>query len=72
MTEPSSSLVSRREAIQRSTLSAVTLWRWEREGKFPRSIKVSARRVAYRREEFEAWLADPENFRRQLTGGRVL
>lgn len=63
MTEPSSSLVSRREVIQRSTLSTVTLWRWEKQGKFPRSVKVSTRRVAYRRAEFDAWLRDPQNWR---------
>jgi predicted DNA-binding transcriptional regulator AlpA len=63
MTELPSPLVFRPEAVQRSTLSSVTLWRWEKIGKFPKPIKISARRIAYRREEFEAWLRDPEAWR---------
>jgi DNA-binding transcriptional MerR regulator len=40
-----------------------TLKRWEREAKFPPSIKLSERRRAYRRSDLEQWLAD------KATGG---
>ena len=35
-----------------------TLKRWEVEGKFPASVRLSARRRAYRRSDLEQWLAE--------------
>ena len=43
-------------------LSNPTLWRQERAGQFPRRRKLGARKVAYLREEIEAWEADPEGW----------
>jgi len=37
-------------------ISDTTVWRMERRGEFPRRIRVSPRRVAWRRSEIEAWL----------------
>lgn len=67
MTDMPHPLVFRTEAMQRTTLSSVTLWRWEKAGRFPKSFKISIRRIAYRRAEFEAWLKDPENWRPAVT-----
>jgi predicted DNA-binding transcriptional regulator AlpA len=38
-------------------ISDTTLWRLERRGDFPRSIKISPGRVGYRESEVEAWIA---------------
>jgi predicted DNA-binding transcriptional regulator AlpA len=45
-----------------SQLSAVTRWRREKVGQFPRRVKLSARKIAYRKSEIEAWQADPEGW----------
>ena len=41
-------------------LSDTTIWRMERRGDFPKRISVSLRRIAWRRREIEAWLAQRE------------
>jgi prophage regulatory protein len=35
-----------------------TLWRWEREGHFPKRIKLARRASGYLRSEVEKWLQD--------------
>jgi|HubBroStandDraft_4_1064222.scaffolds.fasta_scaffold925965_1 prophage regulatory protein len=35
-----------------------TLWRWEREGDFPKRIKLGGRASGYLRSEVEQWLRD--------------
>lgn len=38
-------------------VSKPTLWRWERDGKFPQRIKLSRNLVAWRRSEILEWIA---------------
>lgn len=38
-------------------LSRTTIWRLERDGKFPKRVRLSAGAVGYRRSEVEAWQA---------------
>jgi prophage regulatory protein len=38
-------------------LSRSTIWRLERDGRFPRRILISAKRVAWRRGAIQAWIA---------------
>jgi predicted DNA-binding transcriptional regulator AlpA len=45
-----------------SQLSAVTRWRREKAGQFPRRVKLSARKIAYRKSEIEDWQRDPEGW----------
>jgi predicted DNA-binding transcriptional regulator AlpA len=45
-----------------SRLSRVTRWRREKAGLFPRRIKISARKIAYRKSEIEDWQRDPEGW----------
>lgn len=40
------------------TLSIVSLWRLEREGKFPKRFNLSANRVAWLASEVDAWIAE--------------
>jgi prophage regulatory protein len=37
--------------------STMTIWRWERKGRFPRRIRLGENSVGWLRSEFEAWLA---------------
>jgi predicted DNA-binding transcriptional regulator AlpA len=45
-----------------SQLSPVTRWRREKAGLFPRRLKLSARKIAYRKSEIEDWQRDPEGW----------
>lgn len=53
-----SKLLRKRDVIALTSLSAPTIWRLERAGKFPRAIRISAGRIAWREEDVMAWLAD--------------
>lgn len=37
-------------------IGATTLWRWVRQGKFPKPVKLSERVTAWRAEDVRAWL----------------
>lgn len=52
-------IVTRCELIERYgiVVSHMTLWRWERKGLFPKRVRIGPRRVAWRADEIEAWLA---------------
>lgn len=39
-------------------LSRTTIWRLEKDNKFPKRVSLSAGAVGYHRAEVEAWLAD--------------
>jgi predicted DNA-binding transcriptional regulator AlpA len=43
----------------------VTRRRMEKRGLFPRRVRIGSRKVAYRRNEFEQWCADPEGWRQR-------
>lgn len=53
----SAELMSTRECCERVGLSRQELWRRRRDGRFPEPIRLGARRVGFRREEIEAWIA---------------
>jgi prophage regulatory protein len=53
---PPDDLILRAERKRLVPISEATVWRMERRGEFPRRIRVSAKRVAWRRSEIEAWL----------------
>ena len=52
-------LLSKAEVIEISGFSYPQIWRWMREGKFPRSLKVGkgpAGRVMWKESEIEKWI----------------
>jgi predicted DNA-binding transcriptional regulator AlpA len=53
-------LLSEREVSDWLGLSEPTLFRHRRDGTGPTFIRLSARRVAYRRRAVEAWLSERE------------
>jgi prophage regulatory protein len=46
-----------REVSARTTMERTTIWRAVRKGTFPRPLRISKQRVAWRESEVEAWLA---------------
>ena len=51
-------LILRLERQRLVPLSESTVWRKEKRGEFPQRIRISEKRVAWRRSEIEAWLAE--------------
>lgn len=51
-------LLRKPAVLERVALSDTTVWRLERAGKFPRSIKLSAGAVAWRENDIEAWIQE--------------
>ena len=50
-------MICRTDEVTRLTgLSRTTLWRLEREGKFPERVRLGANSVGWREEEVRAWL----------------
>ena len=45
-----------RELQKKIPLSRSTIWRWEREGKFPRRQVLGKNSVAWLSDEIEAWI----------------
>jgi prophage regulatory protein len=43
------------QVANREGVSVATVWRWVREGKFPKPIKLGAAVTAWRISDIEAW-----------------
>jgi prophage regulatory protein len=55
--EPLPPICSPREVRMALGVSESTLYRLRREGEFPAPIRLSRRRIGWRKEVVEAWLA---------------
>ncbi|MBI5427673.1 MAG: AlpA family phage regulatory protein [Nitrospinae bacterium] len=62
---PAVKILSRREVSRIIGAGVVSLWRWERAGHFPARIQIGPRRVGWRQDEIEAWIAS----RKPAAGG---
>jgi prophage regulatory protein len=57
----------RRQVVQDLTgLSKTSIWRLEREGKFPKAVQLTSRTVGYRESEILAWLTAPTEFQLKI------
>jgi prophage regulatory protein len=45
-----------KEVIKEYGLSRTTIWRKERDGTFPKRVRLGSRAVGYLRSDLEAWL----------------
>lgn len=55
--KPKSKVVNTNDLLRLTGLSRTTIWRLEREGKFPSRRTLSGKRVGWIRSEIEVWLA---------------
>ncbi len=56
--------ISRSPEVEKITgLSKVTIWRQERQGQFPRRVRIGRRSVGWFTSEIEAWLQDKKKAR---------
>jgi prophage regulatory protein len=49
-------IVRKPEAVKITGLSHVTLWRMERDGKFPKRIALGQKAVGWRLSDIEQWM----------------
>lgn len=56
-TGTTTTLIRRAEAERRADLSRATVYRLTAKGLFPRPVQLSARRVAFRLADVDAWIA---------------
>lgn len=49
-------LIHQRDLCALLGVSRSTLFRWERDGHFPRRIKLGPKRVAWRKSDIEDWI----------------
>lgn len=48
-------LLKIREVVEQTTLHRATIYRLMNSGDFPKPVRITSRRVAWRRSEVEAW-----------------
>src|SRR5215207_4612599 len=48
------------EVCERTRLSDTTVWRLERQGLFPKRMRISHKRVAWKAQEVDDWIAARE------------
>lgn len=51
-------LLRKPAVLDRVALSDTTIWRLERAGKFPKSIRISPGAVAWREGDIERWITE--------------
>lgn len=54
--EQQPALLSKAQVIEITTLSHTTIWRMMKKGIFPKSVKASMGRVAWRKSDIDNWL----------------
>lgn len=46
---------------KRVPVGRVTLWRWERDGLFPKRIQIGPRAIGWYEDEVDAWVESRKN-----------
>ena len=64
MSSEPSRLIDHHELLSRVPYSRVQIWRLERQGRFPRRLRIGPNRVAWIESEIEGWI----NARKQERG----
>ncbi len=54
--DPPDRLIDAKELHRLIPVSPMTIWRWERDKRFPARIRIGANRVAWRLSEILAWI----------------
>jgi prophage regulatory protein len=54
------------EVLKLTQMSRATIWRWARDGQFPKPTHLGPASIAWRESEYEAWAEDPEEWHKRL------
>jgi prophage regulatory protein len=55
---PGRRLISKADVLTQIPISTATMWREIAVGRFPRPVRVGARRIAFFQDEIDGWLAN--------------
>lgn len=55
-------LISMKDVLDRVPLSKTEIYRRIAAGRFPQSVRIGERRIAFRLSEIEQWIASPSDF----------
>jgi len=72
-------MLSKKQVVERTGLSAVTIWRRIQVGDFPKSRQLTPNRIGWTEASIEEWEESrpvgqcelPENFKKEITTGAV-
>lgn len=53
------------EVIARTSLSESSIWRREKEGRFPARIRLTPRTTVWRESDINEWLRNPTEYRQE-------
>jgi len=62
-------IIRKPELLGRVGLSDTTIWRLERDGKFPKRILLGGNSVGWLNEEVDAWVQEKAATSRSVIGG---
>ncbi|WP_417723386.1 helix-turn-helix transcriptional regulator [Salipiger sp.] len=65
--DPEITYLNVQQVAERLGVSAASIWRWKRDGDFPRAVKLGGRTTRWKLADVEAWEAS-----RQFTFARGL
>lgn len=51
-------LMTIKQVCATTSLSRTTIWRLQQRGEFPKGVKLSESRIAYRSTEIEQWISN--------------
>ena len=61
--QPPNRMIRKSELLERIAVSDATIWRWEKEGKFPKRVWIGKNSVAWLENEIDAWFAEKASTR---------
>jgi prophage regulatory protein len=53
---PAARIIREPETLAMVGVSPVTLWRWEKAGKFPKRLKIGPRAMGWKLSDIENWI----------------
>ncbi|MBP6555574.1 MAG: AlpA family phage regulatory protein [Novosphingobium sp.] len=59
----SAQFLSIKTVVRMTSLSRATIYRRIASNTFPAQIDLGGRRIAFRRDEIERWIANPKNYK---------
>jgi prophage regulatory protein len=57
-------MVRKPELLERVNVSDATIWRWEKQGRFPKRVQIGDNSVAWLSSEVEEWFAEKAEARK--------
>lgn len=57
----SEKLLRLKQVVERTNISKATIWRWVKDGTFPKPIRITSRVTVWKNSDVEAYIASVTN-----------